>query len=271
MKHETVWAALLARLQELGSTAVAFSAGVDSTLLLKAAHDALGEKAAAVTVRSAFVPARELEEAEAFCRAEGIRHILLDVDVLALPKVRDNPPDRCYHCKKALFTRIQRAAAELGLGVVIEGSNADDLGDYRPGMRALRELGIRSPLLELGLTKAEIRALSRELGLPTGDKPAMACLATRFVTGRPLDEEGLRRVERAEEAIRELGFRQLRVRVHGDLARIELDREALPRMLEGGLADTVRDRLLALGFRYVTLDLGGYRTGSMNRPAAPPE
>jgi len=258
------YAQLLTLLREMGSVAVAFSGGVDSTLLLRAAREALGDRTAALTLRSVFVPRRELEAAERLCREMGVRHLVLEADVLAIPGVAENPRERCYLCKRALFTRIREAAAAQGLAWVAEGSNADDLGDYRPGMRAIRELGIRSPLLEAGLTKAEIRTLSRQLGLPTWDKPAMACLATRVETGQRLEPETLSRVERAEEWLAEQGFRQLRVRVHGDLARLELDPEGLARLRDPAAVRAVHSALHGFGFRWVTVDLGGYRMGSMN-------
>lgn len=255
---------LTALLRSLGSVAVAFSAGVDSTLLLQAAHDALGDHAVAVTARSPFVPRREIEAAEAFCRERGIPHRVLDFDPFSVEGVRENPANRCYLCKKALFSRILETAAELELHWVVEGSNADDLEDYRPGMAAVSELGIRSPLLELGLTKAEIRSMSRELELPTWSKPAMACLATRIPTGTPLTERSLRLAEAAEERLTDLGFQKLRVRVHGELARIELDPEEIPRLVDTGLRETVFRDLREMGFHWVSLDLGGYRMGSMN-------
>lgn len=258
------FAALLQALARMQRVAVAFSAGVDSSLLLFAAKEALGENAVAVHARSAFVPQKEQAETEAFCAALGVRLLTVDVDALAIPGVRENPVDRCYLCKRALFGAMLRAAREAGCSALLEGSNTDDLGDYRPGLRALRELQIGSPLLDAGLTKAEIRALAKEKGLACWDKPAMACLATRFPVNEKLTEDALRRVEQAEDVLRELGFRQLRVRVHGDLARIELGKGEVPRMLSGDTAAKAAARLRALGFRYVTLDLQGYRTGSMN-------
>ena len=249
-------------LRETGGLAVAFSSGVDSTFLLKVAHEELGERAVAVTARSHSFPKREQDEATAFCAREGIRQVVVDSEELAIPGFRQNPTNRCYLCKKELFTKILEIARAEGLSAVAEGSNMDDLGDYRPGLQAVRELGIRSPLREAGLTKAEIRELSRALGLPTWNKPSFACLASRFPYGEEITVERLARVERAEQYLLDLGFGQVRVRSHGDLARIELCAADIPKAIEQ--REKIHAALKSFGFAYVALDLQGYRTGSMN-------
>jgi len=253
---------LRAQLREIGSAAVAFSSGVDSTFLLRVAHEELGENVVAVTARSHSFPKRELDEAAAFCAREGVRHEIIDSEELDIPGFAENPPDRCYHCKKALFGKLIAFAQANGLAAVLEGSNMDDDGDYRPGRRAIRELGIRSPLHDAGLTKAEIRVLSKRMGLPTADKPSFACLASRFPYGEEITVDRLARVERAEQFLLDLGFRQVRVRSHGDLARIELCAVDIPEAI--AQREKIYDALKSFGFAYVTLDLQGYRTGSMN-------
>ena len=255
---------LRAALREIGSAVVAFSSGVDSTFLLRVAHEELGERVVAATIRSHTFPKRELDEAAAFCRAEGVRHKIIDSEELDIPGFAENPPDRCYHCKRELFSKLLAFARENGLAAVLEGSNLDDDGDYRPGRRAIRELGIVSPLHEAGLTKAEIRALSREMGLPTSNKPSFACLASRFPYGERITAAALERVEKAEQWLLDagLGLTQLRVRSHGNLARIEVPPDAIPHL--AARAAEIAAAFKELGFAYITLDLRGYRTGSMN-------
>ena len=272
-----------ASLRDIGSAAVAFSSGVDSTFLLRVAHQELGDRVMAVTIRSRTFPRREFDDAAAFCHAEGVRHEVIDINELDIPGFAENAPDRCYHCKKAIFGKIIAFAQANGLVAVLEGSNIDDDGDYRPGMRALREFGrdearpsrvyVASPLHDVGLTKAEIRALSKEMGLPTAEKPSFACLASRFPYGERITAAGLERVERAEQWLLDAGFgrdearpsrhiMQLRVRSHGDLARIEVPSEAIARL--AAHADEISAAFKRFGFAYTTLDLQGYRTGSLN-------
>lgn len=253
---------LTAILQAQKQIAVAFSGGTDSAFLLAAAQEACGGNVTALTARSCLFPQTESDEAEAFCRSRGIRQIFCDLQPLDAEAVRRNPPDRCYHCKKLLFTQLLQTAAAQHITFLAEGTNLDDTGDYRPGLRALDELGIRSPLREAGLTKAEIRQLSAEMRLPTWNKPALACLATRIPYHEPLTPEKLRQIEQAEQYLTEQGFLQKRVRMQGDSARIELLPEDFARLL--GIREQLIPAFRALGFVNISLDLRGYRTGSMN-------
>ena len=239
--------------------AIAFSAGVDSTLLLDLARETLGENALAVTAVSVLTPEREQREAAAFCRERGIRLLRVPFDPFAVPGFRENPPDRCYLCKKALFLSLRTAAEKEGFGTLLDGTNADDLRSDRPGLRAIEELGVKSPLAEAGMTKTEIRALSALRGLPTAGKPALACLATRVPAGETVTTEKLMRIDRAEALLFAMGFSQVRVRCHGDLARIELKPEELPRLLAPETARKAAEAVRAAGFRYVAADLEGYR------------
>lgn len=253
------------RIASAEKAAVAFSGGVDSVFLLYAAKEALGNQLLALTVSLHAMPRRELQEAKAFCMQYRIRHRVRTVDEFSIEGFADNPPDRCYLCKKALFQKMLGAAEEEGFETVMEGSNLDDQGDYRPGLQALRELKIQSPLKDAGFTKAEIREMSRRLGLSTWEKPSMACLASRFVYGERITPEKMDMVEQAENFLTELGFGQRRVRMHGNLARIELLMEDIPAMMEQERYGQVQKRLSELGFSYVTLDLKGFESGSMNR------
>lgn len=251
-------------LKSIGSIAIAFSGGVDSTYLLTVAHEVLGERAVAVTAISGTFPKREVEEAKNFCEKERIRQIVVICDEMQIEGFRENPKNRCYICKKALFSQMLEAVRKEGIEFIAEGSNMDDLGDYRPGMQAVEELGIKSPLREAKLYKQEIRELSKKRKLPTWSKPSFACLASRFVYGETITKEKLFRVEQAEELLREMGFVQFRVRMHGTMARIEVLPEEFEKLIKQENRETITRAFLEFGFSYVTMDLSGYRIGSMN-------
>ena len=245
---------------------VGYSGGVDSTLVAKAATDALGGRALCVLIDSCLIPRSEIDEAVALAGALGFNLKRIKADAMAIDQVPDNNPDRCYHCKLAVFSTMVETAKRESLQFVLDGTNADDESDFRPGAKATKELAIRSPLKELGFGKERIREISRELDLPTWDKPSYACLASRVPYGHMLTREILGQIEAAESILHELGFRQCRVRHHGDVARIELMPQQMEMILSIESRNLVMHRFRALGYRYVTLDLAGYRTGSMNEP-----
>ena len=257
-------AKLIDYLKSLGSVAVAFSGGVDSTFLLLCAKEALGDKVLAVTASSSTYPERELKEAIETAKKYGIRHEVIVSEELDIERFRDNPPDRCYICKNELFSKIIALAKKNDIEHVAEGSNNDDLGDYRPGLIAIKELGILSPLRVAELTKDEIRQLSKEMGLSTWNKPSFACLSSRLPYGERITREKLDMIGKAEQYLLDLGFTQLRVRHHGTIARIELLPEQIHRVFDEGLSDQIYDKFKSLGYTYAALDIKGYRTGSMN-------
>lgn len=255
---------LRALLKEMESALIAYSGGVDSTFLLKVAHDVLGDRAVAVTALSASFAASERDDAERFAREMGARHLFVETKELEREGYRENSSERCYFCKSELFEKLLPIARREGLVWVAYGEIADDASDHRPGARAAREGRVRAPLAEAGLTKLEIRRMSRDLGLATWDKPSIACLSSRIPYGQEVTAEKLATIEKAEAALRRAGLRQIRVRHHDAIARIETDEAGIRRLMEPGIRDRVATELRALGYAYVTLDLQGYRAGSLN-------
>ena len=264
MRLQNILKQLQCHIKKMSSLAVAYSGGVDSTFLLKIAHDVLQDRVIAVTARSSTYPEREFKEAAEFTRSAGIKHIIIQSEELDIEGFTDNPPNRCYLCKYELFSKIKEVAGKHRIQYIAEGSNIDDLGDYRPGMQAIKELGIISPLKDVGLGKDVIRKLSKQMGLPTWDKQSLACLASRFPYGEKITQEKLAMVDRAEQFLLDLGFKQVRVRHHGDTARIEVAGKERLKFFDLGLMNNVYKQFREIGFAYTALDLKGYRTGSMN-------
>lgn len=257
-------------LESLGSAIVAFSGGVDSAYVAYAAGQMLGDRALAVTADSPSYPAAHKHDALKFVEQFGLRHLLINTEEMNDPHYQSNPANRCYYCKTELYTKLQQLARERGFAAICDGVNVDDLGDFRPGRQAAKEAGVRSPLVECGITKAEVRELSRRAGLPTWDKPASACLSSRIPYGMEVTVEKLKIIERGEDILRSLGFKIFRVRHHGDIVRLEFGHEELPRAMTMNMAERLTREFKALGFKYVTLDLEGYRTGALNEALRAP-
>lgn len=251
-------------IKNLESVAIGFSGGVDSTFLLKVSKEVLGDRVIAVTATSSTYPQREFNEAKKYAADMRVRHIIIESEELEIEGFSKNPVNRCYYCKHELFSKIRGVANEEGIKHVIDGSNFDDIGDYRPGMKAARELGVVSPLKEAGLTKEDIRQISKEMGLPTWNKPAFACLSSRFPYGNEINITKLKMVEEGEQFLLDLGFRQVRVRHHGEIARIEVSTAERSKFFDIDMMDKIGAKYKEIGFTYVTLDILGYRTGSMN-------
>ena len=251
-------------IKDLKSVAIAYSGGVDSTFLLKVAADVLGNNVIAITAKSSTYPEREFKEAVKYIEGIGAKHIVIISEELEIEGFAKNPVNRCYFCKKELFSKIRKVADDNNINAVLDGSNADDVSDFRPGTKAAMELNVISPLKDAGFTKNDIRALSKKLGVPTWNKPAFACLSSRFPYGNEITVEKLSMVERAEQFLMDLGFRQIRVRHHEDIARVEVNAEERTKFFDIKIMDKVANELKSIGFKYVTLDLLGYRTGSMN-------
>lgn len=260
-KHTQLRSILL----DMGSVAIGFSGGIDSTLLIRVATEVLGDKALAVIGRSETYPTREFEEAVELAGSFGSRYRIVNTEETDNLKFQENPPDRCYFCKTELFGKLKSIADEEGIRWTADGTITDDLGDFRPGMRAKSEQNVRSPLLEAGFSKTDVRSLSRELGIPTWDKPSFACLSSRFPYGHGITKENLTKVDAAETYMRDLGFRFFRVRHHDDkTARLEVGPQEFDRLFDSALRNKIVNHFKSVGFAYVTLDLQGYRTGSMN-------
>jgi len=264
MRLEEKYENLKKYIKELGSAVIAFSGGVDSTFLAKVCKDVLNDRCLAVTATSSTYPEREFKEALELAKEIGIRHKIIKSEELEIEGFSKNPIDRCYYCKSELFSKLKKVADDEGIEYVLDGTNADDTGDFRPGRRAAKELGVKSPLLECGFTKDDIREMSKRLGLPTWNKPAYACLSSRFPYGQEITSEKLSMVEKSEEYLLNLGFVGFRVRHHGDVARIELNPDQINMMMDENIRKKVVSKLKEIGFKYVSLDLEGYRTGSMN-------